>query len=184
MSSSSSRYLIRAVRLAAILGLSLSLGACDYAEKYRRFRQTPEEAKAEGIALGAGCRQVGQSLEDCYQRNPNGLKAGIFAGWKDMHEYMASKNIETVLPPVPPPPPVPELTDEEKAAAAKDAAAKDAPVDDRAARREKRERERAEREAGSKSASKSSDSDTVKDSKSKASDSTRKSREDSSSSKN
>jgi len=188
MSSSSSMYLSRTVRLAAILSLSLSLGACDYVTSYLKPKQTPEEAKAEGIALGAGCRQVGQSLEDCYQLHPNGLKAGIFAGWKDMHEYMAAKNIQTVLPPVPPPPPVPEPTEEEKAAAAKEAAAKDAPVDERTARREKRERERAEREKNMKSSdsdsskdSKNKSSDSGKDSKSKASDSTRKSRDDSAS---
>ena len=97
MSPSSSMYLSRTVRLAAILSLSLSLGACDYVTSYLKPKQTPEEAKAEGIALGAGCRQVGQSLEDCYQLHPNGLKAGIFAGWKDMHEYMAAK-IQGITP--------------------------------------------------------------------------------------
>lgn len=85
-----------------MLGVSLSLSACDYVSSFTKPKQTPEEAKAEGIALGAGCRQAGQSLEDCYTRNPNALKAGIFAGWKDMHEYMAAKGIQTVTPPPPP----------------------------------------------------------------------------------
>ncbi|WP_370543403.1 hypothetical protein [Herbaspirillum sp. Sphag1AN] len=135
--------------------LMLALAGCDYVEKFKKFRQTPEEAKAEGVALGAGCRQVGQSLEDCYQLNPNALKAGIFTGWKDMHEYMAAKGIDTVKPPAP------EPTEEEKAAAAKAAEEKAqadkeaadkaaAPVDERAARREKRERERAMKEKGGK----------------------------------
>ncbi|MFJ3047832.1 hypothetical protein ACIPEN_18550 [Herbaspirillum chlorophenolicum] len=91
-------------RLALIAGVAFSLSACDYIGSFSKPKQTPEEAKAEGIALGAGCRQAGQSLEDCYQRNPDALKAGIFAGWKDMHEYMAAKNIQTVTPPPPPPP--------------------------------------------------------------------------------
>ena len=145
----------RVARLSLVAMLLLALGGCDYIEKFKKPKQTPEEAKAEGIAIGAGCRQVGQSLEDCYQLNPNGLKAGIFAGWKDMHEYMAAKGIETVKPPAP------EPTEEEKAAASKAAEEKAqadkeaadkaaAPVDERAARREKRERERAMRDNGGK----------------------------------
>ncbi|MBB3211168.1 hypothetical protein FHW67_000403 [Herbaspirillum sp. Sphag1AN] len=145
----------RVARLSMVAMLMLALAGCDYVEKFKKFRQTPEEAKAEGVALGAGCRQVGQSLEDCYQLNPNALKAGIFTGWKDMHEYMAAKGIDTVKPPAP------EPTEEEKAAAAKAAEEKAqadkeaadkaaAPVDERAARREKRERERAMKEKGGK----------------------------------
>jgi hypothetical protein len=87
--------------LALMAGVTLSLSACDYIGSFSKPKQTPEEAKAEGIALGAGCRQAGQSLEDCYQRNPEALKAGIFSGWKDMHEYMAAKGIQTVTPAMP-----------------------------------------------------------------------------------
>ncbi|MFL9878765.1 hypothetical protein PQR63_10245 [Herbaspirillum rhizosphaerae] len=165
-SSSPSRATARSrgLKLIAVVGLTLALSACDYVASFSKPKQTPEEAKAEGIALGAGCRQAGQSLEDCYQRNPDSLKAGIFAGWKDMHEYMAAKNIQTVTPP----PPV--MTDKPDAEAD---AAKDAPKDDRAARRERRERERAEKD---KDAAKSKDSDS--DSKS-----SRKNRDDGSSKK-
>ncbi|WP_050475723.1 hypothetical protein [Herbaspirillum rhizosphaerae] len=164
MSSSPSTTAARGLKLIGVLSLTLALGACDYVASFSKPKQTPEEAKAEGIALGAGCRQAGQSLEDCYQRNPDSLKAGIFAGWKDMHEYMAAKNIQTVAPP---PAPVADKPDADADAA------KDAPKDDRAARRERRERERAEKD---KDASKSKDSDS--DSKS-----SRKNRDDGSSKK-
>src|SRR5450830_624459 len=107
----------RGLKLIAVVGLTLALSACDYVASFSKPKQTPEEAKAEGIALGAGCRQAGQSLEDCYQRNPDSLKAGIFAGWKDMHEYMAAKNIQTVTPP----PPVTADKPDADADAAKDA---------------------------------------------------------------
>jgi type IV secretory pathway VirB10-like protein len=155
MSSPSSTPILRShgVKLIAMLALSLTLGGCDYVASFTKPKQTPEEAKAEGIALGAGCRQAGQSLEDCYQRNPDKLKAGIFAGWKDMHEYMAAKNIETIVPP-----PMPEKTE------ADTAKEKEAPKDDRAARRERREREKAEKDAKDGKDSKDSKS---KDSKSK-----------------
>lgn len=149
MSSPSSITQLRGgARLFAMLALTVSLSACDFVSGYFKPKQTPEEAKAEGIALGAGCRQAGQSLEDCYQRNPDKLKAGIFAGWKDMHEYMAAKNIPTVAPPPP---------EKTEADAAKDSDKKDTVQDDRAARRERRERERADREKESKA--KDSDSD-------------------------
>ncbi|WP_433693894.1 hypothetical protein [Herbaspirillum seropedicae] len=101
MSASSSQARRLLANLALISAVSFSLSACDYISSFSKPKQTPEEAKAEGIALGAGCRQAGQSLEDCYQRNPDALKAGIFAGWKDMHEYMAAKGIQTVTPPTP-----------------------------------------------------------------------------------
>ncbi len=153
MSSPSSTPILRShgVKLIAMLALSFTLGGCDYVASFTKPKQTPEEAKAEGIALGAGCRQAGQSLEDCYQRNPDKLKAGIFAGWKDMHEYMAAKNIQTIVPP-----PMPEKTEADTA--------KEAPKDDRAARRERREREKAEKDGKDGKDSKDSKS---KDSKSK-----------------
>ena len=170
-SSSPSMQRSRAVKVLAVLALSLSLGACDYVSSFTKPKQTPEEAKAEGIALGAGCRQAGQSLEDCYARNPTSLKAGIFTGWKDMHEYMAAKGIATVAPP---PPPVVEE--------AKPEVDPDAGKDERTLRREKRERERAEREKdSSKDSGSKSSRDGNRDSKSKDSDSPRKSRDDSAS---
>lgn len=132
--------------LVLMAGVTLSLSACDYIGSFTKPKQTPEEAKAEGIALGAGCRQAGQSLEDCYQRNPEALKAGIFAGWKDMHEYMAAKGIQTVTPPAPP---VEAAKDDSKDAKGKDGKdakdgkdTKDTKDGDRATRARDRERDR------------------------------------------
>lgn len=98
MSSTSSSMRTACVNIIAVLGLSFGLGGCDYIGSFGKPKQTPEEARAEGIALGAGCRQAGQTLEDCFQRNPESQKAGMFTGWKEMHEYMAAKNIQTAMP--------------------------------------------------------------------------------------
>lgn len=81
-------------RVVLVAGLTFGLAGCDmitgmFAPK------SQEEQRDEGMALGAGCRQAGQTLEDCYTRNPKSLKAGIYAGWKEMHEYMAAMNIDT-----------------------------------------------------------------------------------------
>ena len=37
-----------------------------------------------------------RGLEDCYTLNPKASKALVFAGWKDMDEYMRSNKIEGV----------------------------------------------------------------------------------------
>lgn len=50
-------------------------------------------------AIGASCRQTGRSLEECYNRNPDADKAQVYAGWREMHEYMTKNKLETVTPP-------------------------------------------------------------------------------------
>lgn len=59
-------------------------------------------------AIGASCRQTGRSLEECYSRNPEADKAQIYAGWREMQEYMAKNKLETM-------PPAPELATESSA---------------------------------------------------------------------
>ncbi len=86
--------LVACMRAVLIAGLVFGLSGCDYVSKLMAPK-SPEEQRDEGIALGAGCRQAGQTLEDCYVRNPKSLKAGIYTGWKEMHEYMAAMHIET-----------------------------------------------------------------------------------------
>jgi hypothetical protein len=81
-------------RVVLIAGLTFGLAGCDYVNTMFAPK-SQEEQREEGMALGAGCRQAGQTLEDCYTRNPDSLKSGIYAGWKEMHEYMAAMNIDT-----------------------------------------------------------------------------------------
>lgn len=57
-------------------------------------------------AIGASCRQTGRSLEECYNRNPDADKAQVYAGWREMHEYMTKNKLETVTPPPEPTPPL------------------------------------------------------------------------------
>ncbi|MFN4236902.1 MAG: hypothetical protein ACK4FZ_06595 [Vogesella sp.] len=82
-------------------------------------------------AIGASCRQTGRSLEECYNRNPDADKAQIFAGWREMHEYMTKNKLETVAPPpepVPPPPEVAETSEAPHASSADTAQKKSEPV--------------------------------------------------------
>jgi len=81
--------------------------------------------EAEGKAIGSACRHALRAIEDCYTLNPKAHKASVFAGWREMDEYMRENKLEGVTPVVPRPlkPGSPEaLAQEEKAAAAAAAA--------------------------------------------------------------
>jgi len=73
--------------------LLLGLTGCE------RLNEIANQAKLNGRAIGAACRHSGRALEDCFQRNPRIGKADIYAGWKEMNEYMATKKMEIVAPP-------------------------------------------------------------------------------------
>ena len=62
--------------------------------------------EAESKAIGAGCRHAARSVEQCYTLNKKADKAAVFAGWKEMNEYMTENKIEAV-----PPPPEPVTTE-------------------------------------------------------------------------
>lgn len=70
--------------------------------------QTSLRMEAEGKAIGSSCRQAGRALEDCYQINPKAPKAAIFAGWREMEEYMRENKLEEVKPLFPMKPPEPK----------------------------------------------------------------------------
>lgn len=53
-------------------------------------------AEADGRAIGSGCRHSGRSLEDCYTLNPNAAKAAVFAGWREMNDYMIEHKLTEV----------------------------------------------------------------------------------------
>lgn len=54
--------------------------------------------EAEGKAIGAACRHAGRAIEDCYALNKRADKAAVFAGWREMNDYMRENNIDTVRP--------------------------------------------------------------------------------------
>jgi hypothetical protein len=85
-------------RTAVILALLVPLlGGCDQL-KERMGMPDPAKQEAEGKAIGAACRNAGQGLEDCYRLNPDTGKAAIYAGWKEMNEYMTKNNMPVIPP--------------------------------------------------------------------------------------
>jgi len=59
--------------------------------------------EAEGKAIGSACRHAMRAIEDCYVLNPKAQKAAVYAGWREMDEYMRENKLEGVTPVVPRP---------------------------------------------------------------------------------
>src|SRR6186713_1425035 len=53
---------------------------------------------ADGRAIGGACRHAGRAIEDCYTIYRKADRAAVFAGWRDMNDYMRENKIEPVAP--------------------------------------------------------------------------------------
>ena len=80
-------------RLIPLL-LALPLAACDLPGMGPDPRIAQREADAR--AIGGACRHGLRSIEDCYTLNEKASKAAMFAGWKEMDQYMRDNKIEGV----------------------------------------------------------------------------------------
>lgn len=99
-----SAMITRLFLIVAMLGLS----ACDQVnQKLGLEDPAKKEARMEpeAKAVGSACRQSGRAIEDCYSIYTWLPKAGIYAGWREMDEYMRENKLETVAPQLPPPDP-------------------------------------------------------------------------------
>lgn len=78
-----------------LLSLSSILSGClsDYLPP--NPKQEQEILIQEAIAAGSGCRQVGRSLENCYERNERLPKSGILTGWREMDDYMRTNKMQS-----------------------------------------------------------------------------------------
>jgi hypothetical protein len=50
--------------------------------------QVNAKKEAEGKAIGSACRHAVKSIEDCFGSYPRAGKAAVFAGWREMDQYM------------------------------------------------------------------------------------------------
>ncbi len=80
------------------------LGGCDQLG-IPNAAKTEAQAEADGKAIGSACRHAGRAIEDCFTLNQAAQKAAVFAGWKEMNDYMVENKIIEVAPQLPPPPP-------------------------------------------------------------------------------
>ena len=59
---------------------------------------TAARVEADGKAVGAACRHGGRAIEDCFTLNRKVDKAAIYAGGREMDDYMRENKIEAVPP--------------------------------------------------------------------------------------
>ncbi len=89
--------------LTALLFASALLAGCDMVVGALGI-ESPERVaamrEADGKAIGGACRHAGRAIEDCYALNKKAEKAAVFAGWRDMNDYMRENKIEPVPPQV------------------------------------------------------------------------------------
>jgi hypothetical protein len=95
-----SRVVCRALCRILLLAPLLLLGGCDLLG-IENPEQIAAKREADGRAIGAGCRHSARSVEACFELNKRADRAAVFAGWKEMNEYMAENKLEAVPPPPP-----------------------------------------------------------------------------------
>lgn len=77
---------------ACLLGAASLLAGCD-ALGIESAVDVAAKKEAEGKAIGSACRHAVRSIEDCFSGYPRAGKAAVFAGWKEMDEYMRENAI-------------------------------------------------------------------------------------------
>jgi hypothetical protein len=86
-----------------LLGLlSLPLAGCDLLG-IEGASAVAARREAEGKAIGGACRHAARSIEQCYASNKRADKAAVFAGWREMNDYMRENQIEAMPAPAQPP---------------------------------------------------------------------------------
>ncbi len=113
-------------RILFLVIATFGLNACDQVmAKLGLENPALKEARleSEGKAVGSACRHSGRAIEDCYSIYTWVSKSSVYAGWREMDEYMRENQIESIAPQLPPPPPPPLV--ETKKKKKKSAAAED-----------------------------------------------------------
>jgi hypothetical protein len=79
------------------LCLTLAVSGCDMLG-IESASALAAKRESEGKAIGGACRHAGRAIEDCYTLNRKADKGAMFAGWREMADYMRENKIEVVAP--------------------------------------------------------------------------------------
>lgn len=90
-----------------LLALAAALAGCDQLG-IESATVAAERKAADGKATGAACRHAGRAIEDCYTLNKKVDRAAVYAGWREMDDYMRENKIEPVVPQIKPAEPKPK----------------------------------------------------------------------------
>ena len=88
---------MRRLAFAAVSLATLLLTGCDVLG-IESPEKTAAAREADGKAIGGACRHAGRAIEDCYALNKKADRAAVFAGWRDLNDYMRENKIEAVAP--------------------------------------------------------------------------------------
>lgn len=86
------RYALLLALAAASLLAGCEMLGIESPEKVAALRD------ADGKAVGGACRHAGRAIEDCFAIYKKADRAAVFAGWRDMNDYMRENKIEPVPP--------------------------------------------------------------------------------------
>ena len=88
---------MKPIRSVLVLAAVLLASGCDMLG-IESAQVLAERKEADGKAVGGACRHAGRALEDCFALNRRADKAAVFAGWREMNDYMRENKIEDVPP--------------------------------------------------------------------------------------
>ena len=72
---------------------SLAAATCSASNRPRR---SPPRARPTARRSVGACRHAGRAIEDCFAIYKKADRAAVFAGWRDMNDYMRENKIEPV----------------------------------------------------------------------------------------
>jgi hypothetical protein len=84
-------------RLLPLLAIPFVLAGCDQLG-LEAASVTAARVEADGKAVGGACRHGGRAIEDCFTLNKRVDKAAIYAGWREMDDYMRENKMDAVAP--------------------------------------------------------------------------------------
>ncbi len=90
----------RPFRLTALSALLVALAGCQLTGG-EPAEVLAARKEAEGKAVGGACRHAARAIEDCFALNKRADKSALFAGWREMNDYMRENKIEAVAPQAP-----------------------------------------------------------------------------------
>ncbi len=80
-----------------LLAILSTLAGCDQLG-LEAASVTAARVEADGKAVGGACRHGGRAIEDCFTLNKRVDKAAIYAGWREMDDYMRENKLADVVP--------------------------------------------------------------------------------------
>lgn len=81
----------------ACLSAAVVLAGCDMLG-IESASSVAAQREAEGKAVGGACRHAGRAIEDCFALNRKADKAAVYAGWREMNDYMRENKLDPVAP--------------------------------------------------------------------------------------